>query len=132
MKKILCILLTALTLFALLAPGALAAAKDTDTSRTEEVFTITSGGKAKAIACYYGKTGTTSAAITIKLQKKFLLFFWSDVDGAEWTDYKSGQNNSTSHEFQLSSTGSYRAVYTYDLYGTGTTDHIEKTAEASY
>ena len=54
------------------------------------------------------------------------------VDGAEWTDYKSGQDNSTSHEFQLSSTGSYRAVYTYDLYGTGTTDHIERTAEASY
>ncbi len=132
MKKILCILLTALTLFALLAPGALAAAKDTDTSSTEEVFTITSGGKAKATAYYFGKTGTTGATITIKLQKKFLLFFWSDVDGAEWTDYKSGQNNSASHEFQLSSTGSYRAVYTYDLYGTGTTDHIEKTAEASY
>ncbi len=85
-------------------------------------------GIASVYAYYYGYSGvTTGAEIEIKLQKRFLLFWWNDVDGGHWVDTFNTVSGGTSHGLTVP-TGTYRAVITYKVYGSGGGyDEISKT-----
>jgi hypothetical protein len=106
-------------------------------SDVEIIFAINDNGLATVATTFSGYDGVaTHADITIKLQKKFL-FFWNDVDIGYPDDTYTAtiQGSFGMHEahFQLSSTGTYRAVVTVTAYGSGgTPDVIEYTGESTY
>lgn len=85
---------------------------------------------ATVMVSYSGYSGvTTNAVITTKIQKRFLLVFWQDVEGASWTDYATGVYYSNTHSISVKS-GTYRAQVEYTIYGSGgaadvITDEIE-------
>lgn len=87
---------------------------------------------------YYGFEGTTTkAVITTYIEKKTLGLFWTRVDigqtDNQWVDTVYGYENSVSHSIQLESTGTYRVVTVFVIYGTGgTADEIEKITEKTY
>ncbi len=66
---------------------------------------------------YTGNSDTTKAVITTTVERKTLLFFWSDVD--EWVDtvYDTTYYNTTT--IPLDKTGTYRVTVEYVFYGTG-------------
>ena len=100
--------------------------------------TISDSGKLTVTNQYYGFDGTTTkAVITTYIEKKTLGLFWTRVDigqtDNQWVDTVYGYENSVSHSFQLESTGTYRVVTTFVIYGTGgTADEIEKITEKTY
>ena len=102
-----------------------------NTQLTQTIFTITSGGLAAVSVYYYGYPGeTTGATITSTIQKRTLLFFWSTV--VSWEDEPSSYYYVGEHTYQLSSTGTYRAVVDYTIYGSGSADEITETIECTY
>lgn len=89
-----------------------------NTSRTITDFSI-SNNVANVLVGYEGIKGvTTNAVITIKIQKKFLLFFWQDISGASWTDYATGESYYNTHSIQTT-IGTHRVLVEYKIYGTG-------------
>ena len=66
---------------------------------------------------------TTNAVIKVKIQKRFLLVFWQDVDGGEWTDYANEVNYSNFYSVSVK-TGTYRAQIEYTIYGSGGTADV--------
>ncbi len=94
-------------------------------------FDIDSDGQAEVYVSYTGYPDIcTGATITIKLQKRHLGFIWTDVD-INWpnntlTVSVSGDRYTTVRSWNLTSKGTYRAVITVTVYGTGgEADHIE-------
>ncbi len=86
-------------------------------------------GVAYLSVCYDGYPGiATSATITSKIQKKFLLFFWKDVDigmpNNEWVDEIVGSDYLGEHTVNIDSKGTYRAVVEYVIRGTGGADDV--------
>ena len=66
--------------------------------------------------------------VHIKLQKRFLLFWWDDVENGEWTDTVYNYRGTVDHSLQLSSGGEYRAVITVKVYGAGSDyDELNQT-----
>ena len=95
-------------------------------------FNISSSGRATVYVSYSGTDGvTTGATITTKIEKKFL-WWWNDVDNASWVDQVSGADFLTTHSVNLSSGGTYRCTYEYNIYGTGATDVISGEIEREY
>lgn len=91
-----------------------------NTMMTFENFRV-SDGLAYVSAAYTGYEGvTTSAKVTIQIQKKVLLW-WSNVDnGLEddtWTIYLSGWRNATEYSIDVSAKGEYRANIEYTIRG---------------
>lgn len=84
-------------------------------------------GEASASVTYQGKSSTFShAVITVKIQKRFLGIFWSNVD--EWTKTSYTVNGYVEDTTPLEKTGTYRAVFTVKIYGNdGSVDTIEDT-----
>lgn len=79
----------------------------------------------------------TKAEISVKIQKRFLLVFWNDVDigytNNEWTASSTALNGVFSKSFSVNNTGYYRALITVKIYGTsGEVDTIEFTKEYKY
>lgn len=71
------------------------------------------------------------ANVHIKLQKKFLLVFWTDVD--EWSTSSTEVDNLIYHLFELEGTGTYKATLTFEAIGTdGTVDTLTDTIESKY
>jgi hypothetical protein len=112
------------------------ALRNNNTLSTFEYFSISSG-EAVIYASYVGYQNISTGAQTeIKIQKKFLLF-WIDVDNGQtnntWIDSVTGYQGSVTHSTGLSSTGNYRAVITYSVYGSGgDTDVINVTLYSDY
>lgn len=112
------------------------ALRNNNTLSTFEYFSISSG-EAVIYASYVGYQNITTGAQTeIKIQRKFLLF-WIDVDNGQtnntWIDSVTGYQGSVTHSTGLSSTGNYRAVITYSVYGSGgDTDVINVTLYSDY
>lgn len=100
--------------------------------------TISTSGKLTITNQYYGFNGvTTKAVITTYVEKKVLGLFWTRVDinqtNNEWIDTVYEYEYSGSHSVQLGSTGTYRIVVSYVIYGSGgDADEIEKTIEKTY
>lgn len=97
-----------------------------------------SGGQAKPIVSYNAKSDVFSyAKVTVKIQKRFLGVLWSTVDigytDNEWIAYCYDVNGTVHNSFSLEDTGTYRAVFTVEIYGTdGSVDTIEDKITSTY
>ena len=139
MKKTLISLICILTILACTGTSVFAESTSGISTRANNIasvnttFNIDGNGNARVYVSYEGYEGiTTNAVITVKIQKRFLLVFWQDVDGGEWTDYASGEYYSTSHSVLVKS-GTYRATVEYTIYGTGgAPDVITEELKAEY
>ena len=138
MKKILIsltslfLLLACLTTTAFAAEGSGVSTYANNTASTDTIFFI-KNGVAYVTVSYDGYSGiTTGGTITVKIQKRFLLVFWQDVDGASWTDNATGDYYVNSHSISVKS-GTYRVQVEYVIYGSGgEADVITETIEATY
>ena len=71
------------------------------------------------------------AEVTIKLEKRYLLFFWKDKD--EWSASSTEVWGDFYHIFELDGKGTYKATMTLKVYGIdGTYDIIEDSIESEY
>ena len=123
MKKILSLLLTVVFCVVLVLPiyasneGIMPCYNNTNIATAD--FTINSTGYAKVVLGYSGTPNiTTNATVNCKIEKR-TLFWWSDVDGAEWTDYLEGSSSSIQYAIQLTKSGKYRMTYEITVYGSG-------------
>ncbi len=86
-------------------------------------FEISSDGKAYINLRYNGYPNiTTGATITMKIEKRNLLFFWTDI--VETTYSVSGSSYSYQHVYKLEKTGTYRCTVEYVISGTGGADDV--------
>mgnify|MGYP003302396375 CR=1 FL=1 len=104
----------------------------TNTSTATVAFSITSSGAAHFSVDYTGKANIfTEARLTVEIEKQFLWFFWTEVDSWSATCYE--RAGFFTHTFYLNESGTYRANYRIEIYGTsGDVDVIENTQEDSY
>ena len=71
------------------------------------------------------------AVITFKLQKKYMLFFWEDLD--EWTGSSTELYGHFVHVFPLDGKGTYRVNMSLAVVGNdGSADVIEDSMESTY
>ncbi len=90
-----------------------------NTGSTEAVFVIYDDGEAIVSFTCIGYEGiTTRIVVETKIQKKFL-WWWNDVDDASWIDESNKDYCVGDHTIQLTKSGTYRAVITYNVYGSG-------------
>ena len=86
-------------------------------------FAITSTGEAIVAVHYEGYTNVaTGATITIKIEKRTLLLFWSDV--IDETITVVGSNYFNELHYQLEDKGTYRCTVVYTISGTGGADDV--------
>ena len=77
---------------------------------------------------YSGYDSFVRADLNVKIQKRFLLVFWNDVD--EWNASSTQKYGFFSHTFDLNGSGMYRAKFTLTVTGNnGTVDTITDTIE---
>lgn len=84
------------------------------------------------ISADYTGVDTTfvSAKLTVKVEKQFLFFFWSEV--GTWTSTSTEVFGDFYHEMALTGAGTYRATFTLEVTGTnGTVDVITDTLEST-
>lgn len=105
---------------------------------TTTAFAINDTGRATVSVAYTGIQGvTTRVMCKTYIEKKVLGLFWTRVDlgntNDEWLDTSTELDDVFSHSVQLSSSGTYRAVYYIAVCGTnGDNDIIEETIEKKY
>lgn len=101
-------------------------------------YFVANSGQAYVSVTYTGNSSTFSyAKSTVKLQKRFLGIFWSTVDigytDNEWIAYNYDTDGYFSNSFPLEDTGTYRAVFTVEIYGKdGSVDTIEDKITSTY
>ena len=101
-------------------------------------FNVLDPGEAHISVTYNAKADVfTYAKLTVKIQKKFLALFWKTVDigttDNEWISYSYDVNGQFYNYFTVNGTGTYRAVFCLEIYGTsGVVDTIEDTIEFKY
>ena len=79
-------------------------------------------------ATYYGYDSFVRADLNVKIQKRFLLVFWSDI--YEWNTSSTEIEGHFYHECELNGSGMYRAKFTLTVTGNdGTVDTIPFTIE---
>ena len=90
-------------------------------------------GIAHIVVDYDGNEQITAGAkITTQLQKRFLLVFWTDVDGGYWVDESSESSYTAVHTLAVQ-TGTYRVKVEYLIYGTdGSVETVNDEAEYTY
>lgn len=94
-----------------------------NTGMMNSSFVITETGEAIVGVNYEGYTGvTTGATITIKIEKRTLLFFWSDV--VDETITAVGDSYFKEFYYQLEDKGTYRCTVVYTVSGTGGADDV--------
>ena len=93
---------------------------------------VASNGKGVAAVLYNAYSNVFSyASVTVKIQKRFLGIFWSTVD--EWTETCYDVNGYVENSTDLEDTGTYRAVFTVEIYGRdGSVDTIEDKITSTY
>ena len=80
---------------------------------------------------YYGYDSFVRADLNVKIQKRFLLVFWTNV--GEWNASSTEMNGDFVHTFELNGSGTYRATFTLLVTGNdGTVDTIEQVIESKY
>ena len=94
-------------------------------------FDITGSGYAEFAVEYYGQETCTGATVSVKIQKRTLLVFWTTV--YEWEGTSTETYDYMLGGVQLEDTGTYRAVFTVEVHGTnGVTDVIEDKIQKEY
>ena len=145
MKKAILLLLTVASLMSCMTFFASANADDygiqpfySNVNSATLDFVITDSGLAGVSVIYTGIQGvTTSVRCEIYIQKKNLGLFWNKVDigitDNVWVDTSNKFHDNFSHTHQLSSTGTYRAVFKVTFNGTGgSPDVVEDKIERKY
>ena len=81
---------------------------------------------------YSGKQETfTYAKVSVKVQERSLWFLWTDVD--TWSATSTELHGHFFTSFVLDGSGTYKATYTLEFYGTGTeVDVIKDSITDSY
>ena len=80
---------------------------------------------------YYGYDSFVRADLTVKIEKRFLLVFWSDV--STWSASSTDIDGVFYNTLPLDGSGTYRATFTLLITGNdGTVDTIERTIESKY
>lgn len=101
-------------------------------------FVITSTGEAIAAYSITGYQDYFKSAITVVYIEKLTLgLFWTRVDNGmpdkEWSDFTSLNPYTNEHSIQLEKRGTYRAVFEFNVMGTGgSRDVIETKVEAMW
>ena len=140
MKRILTMILTTVFLFTLVVIPVSAVSYDdqvapcfNNTIQATSNFNISESGLATVNLKYIGYPNTaTGATITCSVEKS-TSSGWVTVNGASWTDEVTGFTNTVQHTVQLTSRGTYRMVYEYEIRGTGgAADIISDTIEKTY
>lgn len=139
MKKTITLILTTLILFTLVIVPISAANYDdqvapcyNNTMKASAAFQIADNGLATITLNYLGHPSyVTGATITSYVQKS-TSGGWVDVSGASWLDEVTGVTNTIVHSVQLTSRGTYRLVFEFEIRGTGgaadiISDNIEDT-----
>lgn len=136
MKRIVSVILTlALFMGALSAFSVSASAVEIEpylnnTSSTTTRFSISSTGKAQISMVCVGDSNFTRVNIVSYIEKKTLGLFWTRVDigtnNNEWKDSSNKNPYSQTRSTTLDSKGTYRAVVTYTVEGTGGSDDVIK------
>ena len=95
------------------------------------LFTASSAG-GEVVIQYTGNVESFARAeVNVKLQKRFLLLFWSDVD--EWNTNSTKYSDILTHTFSLNGTGTYKAIFTVKIIGIdGTVDTYTNEIESKY
>lgn len=94
-------------------------------------FSISSSGLASIYVYYEGYKGiTTGARIEVTLQRKTWGLFWSDVE--TWTRIPGTVSFTDCLTYQLTKTGTYRAIVEYEIRGTGESDFHTFEHEITY
>lgn len=94
-------------------------------------FFISPDGTANISYQHIGDALTDSITITVKLEKKNLIFFWKDIE--EWTITSYDIVSSGELEYQLTKSGTYRCTIVYEVTNTdGTTETHEYQKEVEY
>lgn len=110
----------------------------TNCNNSEATFKVLDPGEAHISVTYNAKSDVfTYAKLTVKIQKKFLVLFWKNVDigttDNEWVSYCYDVNGQFYNYFPVDGTGTYRAVFCLEIYGSsGAVDTIEDTIEFKY
>jgi len=133
MKKSLAFILTIVMAISMITAGAIpaSAAENTIQPRLSNAdtanvsFVVDEYGIGYFAVTYNGNEETfTEAKVSVTIQKRFLLVFWDDVD--RWTGISNEVYGDFYTTFILGDTGTYRAVFTLEFYGTsGVVDVIE-------
>ncbi len=125
-RKVSLVLVLAMVMVAVLQFSLLASnisLYNNNTLRTTSYFEISSDGNATVRVGYDGYPNvTTGATITITIEKRNLLLFWSDVVSETIT--VSSVRYSDEFEYQLDDTGTYRCTVEYVVSGTGGADDV--------
>ena len=125
-RKVSLILVLAMVMIAVLQFSLLASdisLCNNNTIQTDTTFSIFNDGVAIVYIGYEGYPNVaTGATITITIEKRNLLFFWSDVVSETIT--VSGIRYSNELTYQLDSTGTYRCTIEYVVSGTGGADDV--------
>ncbi len=101
------------------------------------IFCIVDGVATVGIE-YEGDTRTfTQVMVSAKIQKRVLGVFWKTVDigyvDNEWIEFSSQPRNYVAENFPISETGTYRAVFDVQFYGTtGVTDYLDEKVQFTY
>lgn len=107
--------------FSVMASGVMP--RNNNTASTMTSFAITSTGDAIVLLNFGGYPNiTTGATISIKIEKRVLLFFWSDI--VEDTIVVNGDSYFAEHHYQLEDTGTYKCTVEYVVSGTGGADDV--------
>ncbi len=126
MKKSICLLLAFLFIACIFTAPVNASdisLYNNNTLIVDTIFAIKETGEAVVLVNYEGyKNITTGATITIKIEKKTLLFFWSDV--IDETITVVGESYFNEFHYQLEDKGTYRCSVVYTVSGTGGADDV--------
>lgn len=80
---------------------------------------------------YYGYESFVRADLTVKVEKRYLLFFWTELD--TWSISSTEIDGMFSHRFELTGSGTYRASFTLKITGNdGTVDTVTSEIESKY
>ena len=91
-------------------------------------FSATSNGGYVDVT-YYGCNSFVRADLTVKIEKSFLFFFWTEV--STWSAYSTQLNGAFYNTLPLTGSGTYRATFTLKITGNdGTVDTIEQVIES--
>ena len=100
------------------------------TSNANFSFAATSSGGHFDVT-YYGYDSFVRADLTVKIEKSFLLFWWTEVD--TWSGSCTDLDGEFYDTIPLNGSGKYRATLTLKITGNdGTVDTIERQIESKY
>ena len=147
MKKFFKTLLTILVSTAILVSGIVAVSANGGTNeimprwnvvdQKNIIFRVANNNAIVNVTYDANSTNFQKANLTVKIQKRFLLVFWSTVDigytNNEWTASSTNLSGNFYNTFTVNGTGTYRAQITLEIIGkNGQKDVIEETIEYEY